>query len=143
VSTSTGLVLRILPAVVVLAYFLYVKLRMGRRPEHERELTKAMLASEKLRRHDPAAADRALDAAVLTHGAAEEQYRMSLRARLPQDRGAARELRRRLLVDLEGIVELRRGTSSATGPGIEQSRKDMNAEEAKVRAEITKLDPLI
>ena len=140
---SRSLLIRGAVALVAVGAFLSVRLRERAKPQHERDLMAALLASEKLRKKDATAADRAMHDAVMAHASAERIHRADLRSRSASDRKAAAELRRRLLVDLDGIATMRRETAAEAGEGVEASRREMEAEERRLRDELNRVNGML
>jgi flagellar biosynthesis component FlhA len=93
-------------ALVVSNTVLLVKYRDQRTPE-DREFDIVEREAEKVRRTDPAAADRMLDAYFQEAGERADKERVELRARASVDLGAARRLTTMLRQEMDGHQVMR------------------------------------
>jgi hypothetical protein len=101
--------------------------------------------ADQLRKWDPVAADRVLDAHFDKEGEREDAERAALRTQAQTDRAAAEELRRRLLGDLEVWAHLLKGSGRKVGKDARMQDAVTNLEQwdKETRVELEQLDALI
>ena len=105
----------------------------------------AIARADQLRKWDPVAADRVLDAHFDKEGEREDAERAALRTQAQTDPTAAVELRRRLLQDLEVWAHLLKGSRRKAGKDarMEQAAKNLEQWDKETRVELEQLDAVI
>ena len=120
---------------------LSIRRRGSLRTSHKLFLAAAEQAL-KLEETDPAAARRIMDQAAAGAATVEDRERAELRQKAPFDRGAAVELRKRLVEDLRVHAAARRDLQreSPTDPGVALGLRSIDDAEKATRQQLAEVE---